>query len=66
MVEIDDQEFTMIKSFLVDDIAQFDIGNAPQDLKDRYTNVLQIVNAYGPEGSDTTTTGTDTGTAAPA
>lgn len=56
----------MIKSFLVDDIAQFDIGNAPQDLKDRYTNVLQIVNAYGPEGSDTTTTGTDTGTAAPA
>lgn len=67
MVEIDDQEFTMIKSFLVDDMGNnVDWEQAPDDFKNAYTNVLQIVNAYGPEGSDTTTTAVDQGVAAPA
>lgn len=66
MVEIDDQEFTMIKSFLVDDMGNnVDWEQAPDDFKNAYTNVLQIVNAYGSEGSDTTTAATDQGVAAP-
>jgi hypothetical protein len=47
LVEIADEEFTMIKSFLVDDMAAVDWEQAPDDFKTKYTNVLQIVNSYG-------------------
>jgi hypothetical protein len=47
VVEIADEEFTMIKSFLVDDMASVDWEQAPDDFKTKYTNVLQIVNSYG-------------------
>lgn len=66
MVEIDDQEFTMIKSFLVDDMGNnVDWEQAPDDFKTAYTNVLQIVNAYGPEQAQQADS-VDAGTAAPA
>ena len=65
MVEIADEEFTMIKSFLVDDMGNnVDWEQAPDDFKNAYTNVLQIVNAYGPEQAQTDSV--DAGTAAPA
>lgn len=64
MVEIADEEFTMIKSFLVDDMASVDWESAPDDFKNAYTNVLQIVNAYGPEQQQADSV--DAGTAAPA
>ena len=47
MVEVADEEFTMIKSFLVDDMASVDWEQAPDDFKTKYTNILQIVNSYG-------------------
>lgn len=66
MVEIDDQEFTMIKSFLVDDMGNnVDWEQAPDDFKNAYTNVLQIVNAYGQE-AEQQASGVDAGTVAPA
>lgn len=66
MVEIDDQEFTMIKSFLVDDMGNnVDWEQAPDDFKNAYTNVLQIVNAYGSEEAQASST-VDQGVAAPA
>jgi hypothetical protein len=65
MVEIADEEFTMIKSFLVDDMGNnVDWEQAPDDFKNAYTNVLQIVNAYGPEEQQASTV--DQGVAAPA
>jgi len=64
MVEIADEEFTMIKSFLVDDMGNnVDWDNAPDDFKNAYTNVLQIVNAYGQE--EQATDSVDAGVAAP-
>ena len=64
MVEISDEEFTMIKSFLVDDMGNnVDWDNAPDDFKNAYTNVLQIVNAYGEEEQQAASV--DTGVAAP-
>ena len=64
MVEISDEEFTMIKSFLVDDMGNnVDWDNAPDDFKNAYTNILQIVNAYGEEEQQAASV--DMGTAAP-
>jgi hypothetical protein len=67
MVEIADEEFTMIKSFLVDDMGNnVDWEQAPDDFKNAYTNVLQIVNAYGQEQEQASTATVDQGVAAPA
>lgn len=66
MVEVSDEEFTMIKSFLVDDMASVDWESAPDDFKTKYTNVLQIVNSYGPEQEAAAAASTvDQGVAAP-
>jgi hypothetical protein len=65
VVEISDEEFTMIKSFMVDDMASsVDWENAPDDFKTKYTNVLQIVNSYGPE-QEAAAASVDQGVAAP-
>jgi hypothetical protein len=65
MVEIADEEFTMIKNFLVDDMGNnVDWNQAPDDFKTAYTNVLQIVNGYGQ--ADQQGTAADQGVAAPA
>jgi hypothetical protein len=63
MVEVSDEEFTMIKSFLVDDMASVDWEQAPDDFKTKYTNVLQIVNSYGEDQA--AQSAVDQGVAAP-
>jgi hypothetical protein len=66
MVEIADEEFTIIKSFLVDDMASsVDWDNAPDNFKEKYTSVLQIVNSFGPEEEAAATSSVDQGVAAP-
>jgi hypothetical protein len=48
MVELDDQEFTMIKDFIVNDLGDgVDWEAAPEEFRNKYTDILQIVNAYG-------------------
>jgi len=53
----------MIKDFIVNDLGDgVDWEAAPEDFRNKYTDILQIVNAYGAEQEATTT---DMGTAAP-
>lgn len=68
MVEVDDQDWMAIADYIKNEIPDtFDIGNAPDDAKNKYTEILQRINGYGPEGSDTSTTAAvDQGVAAPA
>jgi hypothetical protein len=54
MVEVSDQEFTMIKDFIVTDLGdaiQWDDPNMDQTLKDKYIQITQILNAFGPDTS---------------
>ena len=59
VVEVADEEFTIIKDFVVTKLGDaIDWESAPDDLKSDYTNVVQILNAYGVDQSqsaDTTT-----------
>lgn len=64
MVELADDEFTMIKEFITNDLGnaiQWDDPNMDQSLKDKYINTVQILNSYGPEQP----TSPDTAVAAP-
>jgi hypothetical protein len=45
MVEISDEEFTIISDFI--NAIELD-PNSPDDLKTKYTDALQVVNAFGP------------------
>jgi hypothetical protein len=50
MVEVSDQEFTMIKDFIVTDLGdaiQWDDPNMDQTLKEKYIQITQILNAFG-------------------
>lgn len=52
MVELADEEFMMIKQFIVTDLGnaiQWDDPNMDQILKEEYINTVQILNAYGPQ-----------------
>lgn len=64
MVEVSDEEFTMIKDFVITDLGdaiQWDDPNMDQNLKDKYIQVTQILNAFGTDQG----TPADTATAAP-
>jgi hypothetical protein len=45
MVEIDDAEFMLIADFI--NAVELD-PNSPEDLIKKYTDALQVVNAFGP------------------
>lgn len=45
MVEIDDAEFMLIADFI--NAVELD-ENSPEDLIKKYTDALQVVNAFGP------------------
>jgi len=52
MVELGDDEFMLIKQFIVTDLGnaiQWDDPNMDQTLKEDYINTVQILNSYGPE-----------------
>jgi hypothetical protein len=57
MPELSDEEFMIIKEFI--DAIELD-PNTPEELVNKYTNALQVVNAFGKEES------ADQGIAAPA
>lgn len=63
MVEVPDEEFTMIKDFLTNDLGgaiDWDAPDTDQTLKEKYIQITQILNAFGPEAEVA-----DEGTAAP-
>jgi len=52
MVELGDDEFMLIKQFIVTDLGnaiQWDDPNMDQTLKEDYINTVQILNSYGPQ-----------------
>lgn len=52
MVEISDEEFTMINDFITTDLANaidWEDPNMDQALKDKYVQITQILSAFGPE-----------------
>lgn len=54
MVEVSDEEFTMIKDFVITDLGdaiQWDDPNMDQALKEKYIQITQILNAFGPEAA---------------
>jgi hypothetical protein len=54
-MEMSDEEFTMIKSFIVDDLGNgVDWDNVPEEFKNKYTEVVQIMNAFGAEQEEGT------------
>jgi hypothetical protein len=60
MVEISDEEFTMVKDFITNDLGNaidWQDPNMDQTLKDKYIQITQILNAFGP---DTTQQSPDT------
>ncbi len=61
MVEIDDAEFMLIADFI--NAVELD-PNSPEDLIKKYTDALQVVNAFGP--SQPASTAANSGVAAPA
>ena len=60
MVEIDDAEFMIIADFI--NAIELD-PNSPDDLKNKYADALQVINAFGPAQQSTTASSTE---AAPA
>jgi hypothetical protein len=67
VVELDDTEFTAIKDFITKDLGDaVDWGTAPEELKNAYANVIQILNAYGQEGDQQQQASQDMGMMAPA
>ena len=50
MVEISDEEFMIISDFI--NAIELD-PNSPDDLKNKYTDALQVVNAFGPAQQQT-------------
>ena len=45
MVEISDEEFMIISDFI--NAIELD-DNTPEELRNKYTDALQVVNAFGP------------------
>lgn len=64
MVEVDDQDLMAIADYIKNEIPDtFDLANAPDDAKNKYTDILQRINNYVEEQQASSV---DTGTAAPA
>jgi hypothetical protein len=64
MVEVSDEEFTMIKDFVVTELGdaiQWDDPNMDPALKEKYIQITQILNAFGVDQG----TSQDTAAAAP-
>ena len=52
MVEVSDEEFTMIKDFVINELGgaiDWDAPDTDQALKEKYIQITQILNAFGQE-----------------
>jgi hypothetical protein len=52
VVEVSDEEFTMIKDFVINELGgaiDWDAPDTDQALKEKYIRITQILNAFGQE-----------------